>query len=74
MSLTETLEIIDHKIHLDMTLPDSFTTKRVTVTISPEIEPKNEYIDPDRIKKLWGTLKLTDKEYQEIQEFLNEDR
>jgi hypothetical protein len=74
MSLTETIEIIDHKIHLDMTLPDSFTTKRVTVTISPEIEPKNEYVDPDRIKKLWGTLKLTDKEYQEIQEFLNEDR
>jgi DNA-binding transcriptional regulator YiaG len=74
MSLTETIEIIDHKIHLDMTLPASFNTKRVTVTISPEIDHKNEIIDPDRIKKLRGKLNLTDEQYQKIQEFLNEDR
>jgi hypothetical protein len=74
MSLTETIEIIDHKIHLDMVLPESFNTKRVTVTICPEIEPIKEDVDPDRIKKLRGKLNLSDEQYQEIQEFLNEDR
>lgn len=74
MVLTKTLDIKDHKIHLDMILPDTFTTKRVKVTISPDMETENEFVDPDRIKKLWGTLKLTEQQYAEIQEFLNEDR
>jgi hypothetical protein len=70
MSLTETIEIIDHKIHLDMILPESFNTKRVTVTICPE----KETIKNNQIKNLRGRYILSDAEYLRIQEFLNEDR
>ncbi len=67
--LTQTLEIKNHKIHLDITLPDYFTSKRVKITIEPEEEI---LINP--IINLRGKLNYSEKHYKEIQEFLKEDR
>jgi hypothetical protein len=71
MFLTQTLEIKNHKIHLDLKLPNSFKSKRVKITIVPE---EDELIDENLIKNLRGKLNLSDDQYNDIQIFLNEDR
>jgi hypothetical protein len=68
--LTKTIEIKNHKIHLDMILPDSFTSKRVKITIEPEYD----LVEANPIKNLRGKLNYSEKQYDEIQQFLNEDR
>ncbi len=47
-----------------------FTAKKVKVTITAE----EDKVVENPIKKLRGKLKLSDKQYNDIQDFLNEDR
>jgi hypothetical protein len=68
--LTQTVEIKNHTLHLDMVLPNDFTAKKVRVTITAE----EETIVENPIMNLKGKLNFSKKQYQEIQEFLNEDR
>lgn len=68
--LTKTFEIKDRILHLDLVLPKNFKSKkvRVVITSDDEIEVKNS------IKNLKGKLKFTEKQYNDVQEFLKEDR
>ena len=68
--LTKTLEIKDRILHLDMILPVNFKSNKVKIIITSDddVELKNP------IKNLKGKLHLSDKQYSDIQTFLNEDR
>ena len=68
--LTKTLEIKDRILHLEMILPVNFKSKKVKIIITSDddVELKNP------IKNLKGKLDLSDKQYSDIQNFLNEDR
>ncbi len=69
-TLIKTVVIKNHILHLDMVLPKDFTAKKVKVTITAE----EDKVVENPIKKLRGKLKLSDKQYNDIQDFLNEDR
>ena len=69
-TLTKTVVIKDHILHLDMVLPKDFTANKVKVTITAE---DNSMVE-NPIKNLRGKLNFSDKQYSEIQDFLKEDR
>ena len=69
-TLIKTVVIKNHILHLDMVLPKDFTAKKVKVTITAE----EDKVVENPIKKLRGKLNLSDKQYNDIQDFLNEDR
>jgi virulence-associated protein VagC len=69
-TLIKTVVIKNHILHLDMVLPKDFTAKKVKVTITAE----EDKVVENPIKKLRGKLKVSDKQYNDIQDFLNEDR
>jgi hypothetical protein len=69
-SLTKTVEIKNHILHLDMVLPNDFTAKKVKVTITAD----DDLIVENPIKKLKGKLNFSEKQYDDIQDFLKEDR
>jgi hypothetical protein len=71
-TLTKTVEIKNHILHLDMVLPNDFKAKKVRITITEEEE--EEPIIENPIMNLRGKLNFSKKQYKEIQEFLNEDR
>jgi len=65
----QTITPTTNHFDLPIDIPDNYVGKKLKIAISPELE---EMENP--IKKLRGKLNLSDKHYQEIQEFLNEDR
>jgi hypothetical protein len=69
-TLIKTVVIKNHILHLDMVLPKDFTAKKVKVTITAE----EDKVVENPIKKLRGKLNFSDKQYNDIQDFLNEDR
>ena len=68
--LTKTVVIKNHILHLDMVLPKNFTASKVKVTITAE----DDVVTENPIKNLRGKLNFSDKQYNDIQDFLNEDR
>lgn len=69
-TLTKTVVIKNHILHLDVVLPKDFTANKVKVTITAE----EDSIVDNPIKNLRGKLNFSDKQYNDIQDFLNEDR
>jgi hypothetical protein len=69
-SLTKTVEVKNHILHLDMVLPNDFKAKKVRITITEE----DDTVIENPIMNLRGKLNFSKKQYKEIQEFLNEDR
>jgi hypothetical protein len=68
--LTKTVVIKNHILHLDMVLPKDFTANKVKITITAE----DDFVVENPIKNLRGKLNFSDKQYNDIQDFLNEDR
>ncbi|HAT80674.1 MAG TPA: hypothetical protein DCS17_04545 [Flavobacterium sp.] len=68
--LTKTVAIKNHTLHLDMILPKNFTAKKVKVTITCD----DDFAVENPIKNLRGKLNFSDKQYNDIQDFLNENR
>jgi virulence-associated protein VagC len=69
-TLIKIVVIKNHILHLDLVLPKDFTAKKVKVTITAEEDDVVE----NPIKKLKGKLNFSDKQYNDIQDFLKEDR
>jgi hypothetical protein len=69
-TLIKTVVIKNHILHLDLVLPKDFTAKKVKVTITAE----EDNVVENPIKKLRGKLNFSDKQYNDIQDFLKEDR
>lgn len=67
-TLTKAVIIKNHTLHLDLVLPKDFTANKVKVTITAE----NDSVIENPIKKLRGKLNFSDKQYKDIQDFLNE--
>jgi virulence-associated protein VagC len=68
--LTKTVVIKNHILHLDMVLPKDFIANKVKVTITAE----DDCVVENPIKNLRGKLNFSEKQYNDIQDFLNEDR
>ena len=69
-TITKTVFIKNHILHLDMVLPKKFTANKVKVTITSD----DDFAVENSIKNLRGKLNFSDKQYNDIQDFLNEDR
>ena len=69
-TLTKTFVVKNHVLHFDMILPKDFTASKVKATITAE----DDSVVENSIKNLKGKLNFSDKQYNEIQDFLNEDR
>lgn len=68
--LTKTVVIKNNILHLDMVLPKDFSAKKVKITITAD----DDSVVENPIKNLRGKLNFSEKQYSEIQDFLNEDR
>lgn len=69
-TLTRTVIVKNQMLHLDLMLPKNFSTEKVKVTITSD----DDFVDYSPVKNLRGKLNFSDKQYSEIQDFLNEDR